>query len=197
MGSSPLTRGKRSKLGATAAVGGLIPAHAGKTNAYPPREGGPEAHPRSRGENFQMGIPRSANWGSSPLTRGKRFLQLKADRHRRLIPAHAGKTFAPIWGLITGEAHPRSRGENLVAAVDTMPDTGSSPLTRGKPRLARSASKPKRLIPAHAGKTCWYTPRWVRYTAHPRSRGENPSRPYGRPESGGSSPLTRGKLGRT
>ena len=49
-----------------------------------------------------------------------------------LIPAHAGKT-----GVATGAgrrkgAHPRSRGENLVADYAAFKAWGSSPLTRGK-----------------------------------------------------------------
>ena len=92
-GSSPLTRGKLAVGIIAFGIGGLIPAHAGKTT---PKTKPPQlkrAHPRSRGENvFQvMRIwPRS---GSSPLTRGKlpgvqSFFDLAG-----LIPAHAGKTY--------------------------------------------------------------------------------------------------------
>ena len=52
----------------------LIPAHAGKTRRWFVRSTSRRAHPRSRGENTEAfsGPPR---WGgSSPLTRGKRFL---------------------------------------------------------------------------------------------------------------------------
>ena len=70
---------------------------------------------------------------------------------------------------------------------------GSSPLTRGKPRYTVGPMGVHGLIPAHAGKT----PPWLGvtswWTAHPRSRGENP-KPVTPPEPGwGSSPLTRGK----
>ena len=54
---------------------------------------------------------------------------------------------------------------------------GSSPLTRGKRRIALSSPRPSGLIPAHAGKT--------------------PRRRRGAWTSGGSSPLTRGKHTRT
>ena len=70
---------------------------------------------------------------------------------------------------------------------------GSSPLTRGKPRLRRQGISQRGLIPAHAGKT----PRTRRACsatwAHPRSRGENEAarQPHG--WETGSSPLTRGK----
>ena len=70
-------------------------------------------------------------------------------------------------------AHPRSRGENLRAAL---------------PHVAR-----KRLIPAHAGKTLisFFEVRGA--WAHPRSRGENEVPATTGLTLGGSSPLTRGK----
>ena len=92
-GSSPLTRGKPSHNVDSCLVGGLIPAHAGKT-------GGPEravrafpAHPRSRGENPTGGTATCCSRGSSPLTRGKHGGELGVGRGGGLIPAHAGKTW--------------------------------------------------------------------------------------------------------
>ena len=49
------------------------------------------------------------------------------------------------------------------------------------------------LIPAHAGKTSLAHPARVRYTAHPRSRGENWLAGESWALEAGSSPLTRGK----
>ena len=70
-----------------------------------------------------------------------------------LIPAHAGKTVStPVGALKTG-AHPRSRGENVDDGDQAIPRTGSSPLTRGKPRVGPAAGFGLGLIPAHAGKT--------------------------------------------
>ena len=91
-GSSPLTRGKHPR-GVPPVIGdGLIPAHAGKT--FQPRlhHRGRQAHPRSRGENYRSLPVSSRRAGSSPLTRGKRRQVPVAVLHRRLIPAHAGKT---------------------------------------------------------------------------------------------------------
>ena len=50
-----------------------------------------------------------------------------------------------------------------------------------------------RLIPAHAGKTRRRPRATASRTAHPRSRGENPSASLPGSGMGGSSPLTRGK----
>ena len=111
-GSSPLTRGKRTTMVASALEGGLIPAHAGKTYfiSAPPRRAW--AHPRSRGENFSFFGFLSPVSGSSPLTRGKLVSVLAARDDAGLIPAHAGKTRRGFPRGVSRGAHPRSRGEN-------------------------------------------------------------------------------------
>mgnify|MGYP001693758473 CR=1 FL=1 len=91
-GSSPLTRGKPSRITRRPPDVGLIPAHAGKTS---PRRGGLAclwAHPRSRGENAKARGYRTMCMGSSPLTRGKRTRYTTVPSRCGLIPAHAGKT---------------------------------------------------------------------------------------------------------
>ena len=192
-GSSPLTRGKLSVMRSSGMPTGLIPAHAGKTGGVEVDEREDGAHPRSRGENFQIGIPRSASWGSSPLTRGKLPSRRARTRPRGLIPAHAGKTQAAGTLSRASRAHPRSRGENSPSPRPSLALPGSSPLTRGKRHALRRRWQGSRLIPAHAGKTprtmdpmniarlipahAGKTPRRrehpSRIRAHPRSRGEN------------------------
>ena len=73
-GSSPLTRGKRAQAVRKVLTRGLIPTHAGKTCARSPRSDRDRAHPHSRGENVMSHAATLRRWGSSPLTRGKRFL---------------------------------------------------------------------------------------------------------------------------
>ena len=131
--------------------------------------------------------------GSSPLTRGKQ----PDVRHRRgltgLIPAHAGKTVVVVGVAGVCAAHPRSRGENLDDSLTGLLDSGSSPLTRGKPSLAIQTPAHAGLIPAHAGKTNINYGYFPRHRAHPRSRGENASMRMDVSSELGSSPLTRGK----
>ena len=74
------------------------------------------------------------------------------------------------------------------------PDTGSSPLTRGKQAGPRNCNGSRGLIPAHAGKTAVCMASMRREPAHPRSRGENVTVSEGWEKLEGSSPLTRGKL---
>ena len=174
-GSSPLTRGKHVQEIALAPVLGLIPAHAGKTSSVQAAAPPMRAHPRSRGENQGDRIFDRSDNGSSPLTRGKPFLDLLADGDGGLIPAHAGKTRSSYSPTLSFRAHPRSRGENR--------------------RRSAWLGTPERLIPAHAGKTSRVGRTASRRRAHPRSRGENVMRPLSLCPAGGSSPLTRGKRG--
>ena len=71
LGSSPLTRGKRLRVGAQHVTPRLIPAHAGKTPSSNRTCLHLPAHPRSRGENWAFRSRLVCCGGSSPLTRGK------------------------------------------------------------------------------------------------------------------------------
>ena len=112
LGSSPLTRGKRSLPTCGRHRCGLIPAHAGKTAPSNNTAASHPAHPRSRGENADFTVPDLRGRGSSPLTRGKRRRGLAVRRQAGLIPAHAGKTTRRLTPHGAQWAHPRSRGEN-------------------------------------------------------------------------------------
>ena len=131
--------------------------------------------------------------GSSPLTRGKYFAELKQLIDRGLIPAHAGKMQRAPLGSPPPEAHPRSRGENAIASALATFVAGSSPLTRGKLRIGCVRGTCVGLIPAHAGKTRQMRDMRQKCRAHPRSRGENIKAAVSVVVEWGSSPLTRGK----
>ena len=91
-GSSPLTRGKLTTSSPAGITGGLIPAHAGRTDLCRADGEVTEAHPRSRGENICPRCLTDRQEGSSPLTRGKQSHNEEDRGERGLIPAHAGKT---------------------------------------------------------------------------------------------------------
>ena len=192
-GSSPLTRGKPVLHRRHGPEWRLIPAHAGKTRRPRPLVGAGPAHPRSRGENPRVAARATVRSGSSPLTRGKLDAVPDAGDDLRLIPAHAGKTIALDVGKGRRKAHPRSRGENFDTSCAPYSETGSSPLTRGKPRKDRTAQINLGLIPAHAGKTSGPRRILAARSAHPRSRGENDTLDLSLLLVPGSSPLTRGK----
>ena len=133
------------------------------------------------------------DWGSSPLTRGKRGHHAPLENRQRLIPAHAGKTRITVAGFRRLKAHPRSRGENTASRGGDYSRQGSSPLTRGKPGRALHSLRQLGLIPAHAGKTDNHGCIRIGGRAHPRSRGENRVLAVLGSTREGSSPLTRGK----
>ena len=152
-GSSPLTRGKPAHACVDQDSVGLIPAHAGKTLRGHLSVSFLGAHPRSRGENITVSTGWEIVEGSSPLTRGKPH-HLGCDvRDTGLIPAHAGKTRIRSINERRGEAHPRSRGENVRLYPTLEIGSGSSPLTRGKRKAITGEDADFGLIPAHAGKT--------------------------------------------
>ena len=192
-GSSPLTRGKPATYQVTAKLGGLIPAHAGKTSSGSRPPAPPRAHPRSRGENYERKTGQPITSGSSPLTRGKPRVRYLILLRIGLIPAHAGKTHQPNDVTQITQAHPRSRGENSPDGSERRVYKGSSPLTRGKLTSLALREVSLGLIPAHAGKTACSCAAWTGPPAHPRSRGENSSSSLLSSSEAGSSPLTRGK----
>ena len=192
-GLSPLTRGKPGRTPVRSTPAGLIPAHAGKTNSAGLYPISLPAHPSSRGENSYEASVTFPRPGSSQLTREKRSVTVPVNITARLIPAHAGKTRWSAPKHPPNSAHPRSRGENVVICLPPSDTAGSSPLTRGKPRLLQAVGLLRRLIPSHAGKTVGGTDTTLENPAHPRSRGENRFSPPDWPLVSGSSPLTRGK----
>ena len=195
-GSSPLTRGALVLLDLGRTNGGLIPAHAGSTNMghgsyFPSR-----AHPRSRGEHTGEPLEEMTAQGSSPLTRGAQLAKWMPSSTDRLIPAHAGSTPDTLELHPDIEAHPRSRGEHYPLLIAPLSVSGSSPLTRGALAWPARGWFQVGLIPAHAGSTARLTPMKSPLSAHPRSRGEHVVGSNHASPGLGSSPLTRGALGR-
>ena len=111
-GSSPLARGALNNAPVYVQPDGLIPARAGSTLTGGIVCAGDRAHPRSRGEHYQLKIPLAVTSGSSPLARGAQGKHPGKVSRPRLIPARAGSTHRQNRGLTCHRAHPRSRGEH-------------------------------------------------------------------------------------
>ena len=192
---------------------GLIPARAGNTGCTAQENGGHGAHPRSRGEHLttsengrqKMGssplargtplVPAAGfapGGGSSPLARGTHRIRSAAGALRGLIPARAGNTRVRAVRIGVHRAHPRSRGEHATSPAARMFAAGSSPLARGTLAILTRHDQPDGLIPARAGNTARYGPKFIRYGAHPRSRGEHLNTGTTTQSQLGSSPLARG-----
>ena len=156
---------------------GIIPAYAGSTGRRTARSRPKSDHPRIRGEHFTRRSKITLIVGSSPHTRGARFLDKGSQFVYRIIPAYAGSTLGSLPSGTACPDHPRIRGEHLLPDNTSISYRGSSPHTRGA-RSARSRPSPgPGIIPAYAGST--NKPRIPRSEVrdHPRIRGEHgPSR---------------------
>ena len=171
-GSSPLSRGIRFDWELSLEDVRIIPALAGNTSRSSSNPIPVSDHPRSRGEYPRKAAALPAHWGSSPLSRGIHPRPLTPGVLRGIIPALAGNTKFKELNVVTSKDHPRSRGEYFPAIVMGARIFGSSPLSRGIPRMRSMIGPRMRIIPALAGNT--YSVRFGIQVAwdHPRSRGE-------------------------
>ena len=193
LGSSPRVRGKRSSIQASCSSSRLIPARAGKTKTSPQPGPGGTAHPRACGENRRSCTRRPPEPGSSPRVRGKRRMLDDFFHLPGLIPARAGKTYAPPIRPETSRAHPRACGENSSPSPLPVVFVGSSPRVRGKRSDSHRGRSRAGLIPARAGKTGGSVCRSRSPRAHPRACGENVASASEWGGTTGSSPRVRGK----
>ena len=193
-GSSPLARGTLNFLRESQRFSRLIPARAGSTDPETDSAQKHAAHPRSRGEHFEVLTHIDEHGGSSPLARGAQRVPAGLLRGLRLIPARAGNTKGAKRNESCIRAHPRSRGEHQSEEYRDICAWGSSPLARGTRNWSRTSRRKKGLIPARTGNTSTESLESVRDAAHPRSRGEHAGSKLLAPINSGSSPLSRGTL---
>ena len=112
LGSSPRMRGKRHAQIPVLLPVRIIPAHAGQTLTawiYPSSHAD---HPRACGANIPRALPLSYRSGSSPRMRGKRLRRIQTAFSTRIIPAHAGQTYAYGYEFYRHPDHPRACGAN-------------------------------------------------------------------------------------
>ena len=69
--------------------------------------------------------------GSSPRLRGTLQVMNGGNGAMRFIPAPAGNTPVPVWGVVYKAVHPRACGEHAELERSTWGDGGSSPRLRG------------------------------------------------------------------
>ena len=129
-------------------------------------------HPRIRGEHLTRYLPKEADIGSSPHTRGAPKRAFKNARIVRIIPAYAGSTPSRRRAVRECWDHPRIRGEHSRPSVSRRTSWGSSPHTRGAPTVEVAAVQ--------------------RSLDHPRIRGEHQLALMKPGDLVGSSPHTRG-----
>ena len=115
----------------------IIPAYAGSTPGRRWCDPPPTDHPRIRGEHSVVTVTPFSSMGSSPHTRGAPTAPISRRRHSGIIPAYAGSTPCGTRILTVDRDHPRIRGEHGIPKIRATEMTGSSPHTRGAPRLVR------------------------------------------------------------
>ena len=113
---------------------GSSPHARGARMAGLPRGTGSTAHPRMRGEHGPSSSTSVFATGSSPHARGAQAEVGGGPGGGRLIPACAGSTWRPRRCWCRRTAHPRMRGEHIVASFHSRGLTGSSPHARGARR---------------------------------------------------------------
>ena len=194
-GSPPRVRGKPVQATGPRRPRGLTPACAGKTPRFRAVRSKGTAHPRVCGENVVMSIEARREVGSPPRVRGKPPLARLGGLAGRLTPACAGKTAGTPTTCTRATAHPRVCGENAQVYNDILPNSGSPPRVRGKPRRPRRYRIDWGLTPACAGKTPRAPRSPVTTSAHPRVCGENTGVFSVYQYAAGSPPRVRGKPG--
>ncbi len=152
-GSSPLSRGARTRDAIYVAVARIIPAFAGSTTRRARTSYGAADHPRFRGEHSSLLMASSKQGGSSPLSRGALAELSRSLGHRRIIPAFAGSTSTRPPRSSPRRDHPRFRGEHDAVRTTAPVRPGSSPLSRGAPVDRVLTVAGPGIIPAFAGST--------------------------------------------
>ena len=150
-GSSPLTRGTHSPGALNTSQSRFIPAYAGNSLAIKASRCARTVHPRLRGELIDISRSDQNIVGSSPLTRGTPVRFRMVPFPKRFIPAYAGNSLGAKQNQQISAVHPRLRGELLPVVLVPSTTVGSSPLTRGTPKLELPRLDFLRFIPAYAG----------------------------------------------
>ena len=125
--------------------------------------------------------------------RGKQAGEPGTSAMIRITPAHAGKTVRFRVRICRKADHPRACGENPGLPFFHPRFVGSPPRMRGKPVRISWLRTPRRITPAHAGKTLSIDIVSITCTDHPRACGENSMSFPDTKEHSGSPPRMRGK----
>ncbi len=151
----------------------FIPAFAGTTSAKADGFWCKPVHPRVRGDHDAMPSLFEQKYGSSPRSRGPLQLARRTIARRWFIPAFAGTTLFVQSCIGVHLVHPRVRGDHACAPSCAAAAAGSSPRSRGPPRLGSEPVHAGRFIPAFAGTTTRHRSAMPTKPVHPRVRGDH------------------------
>ena len=116
LGTPPRARGRRSVRPPPTRQPGNTPACAGKTKPASRNRSSCWEHPRVRGEDSCPPIVSRFAMGTPPRARGRHHRLPWNNWHHGNTPACAGKTVDDVADAMSGEEHPRVRGEDRTPA---------------------------------------------------------------------------------
>ena len=191
-GSSPRSRGTPTIFVCRIHVMRFIPTLAGNTSSDRRKATNLTVHPHARGEHSsRRHFPQLAH-GSSPRSRGTHHRGTIGKPRYRFIPTLAGNTRPSIDNRKSTAVHPHARGEHFCRRFQDNSLFGSSPRSRGTPRVIMPELSTVRFIPTLAGNTHDEGHPVKPHAVHPHARGEHSMEiPGARPQNG-SSPRSRG-----
>ncbi len=191
-GSFQHTRGTPGRAAGEWCERRFIPAYAGNARSPASPSSLRSVHPRIRGERGASSLTAPHSNGSSPHTRGTRYIIHEIPDPARFIPAYAGNAALRGGRSRATAVHPRIRGERGGCPGFGRQVGGSSPHTRGTRQHSRSSSFDPRFIPAYAGNASRSSRTRASDAVHPRIRGERSTNIKEGSGDAGSSPHTRG-----
>ncbi len=191
-GSSPRMRGSLQVGCLSLSACGIIPAHAGLTNAKAACHAGSRDHPRACGAHTWSSCTKDVNRGSSPRMRGSLDMLDSIGYEIGIIPAHAGLTIEARLAFNSPRDHPRACGAHSFMFAATSQRLGSSPRMRGSRYEYDEVTQEPGIIPAHAGLTFMVLYISVTDWDHPRACGAHQAAMDASNGTKGSSPRMRG-----
>ena len=168
------------------------PACAGITRTAWEHHHADGAHPRMRGDHAHILGTWDGVSGPPPHARGSRALGCEHEAGHGPTPACAGITGRLVARPRRARAHPRMRGDHRDARERNIDLGGPPPHARGSRVLLPAGRQHQRPTPACAGITTLRRLYPHLTTAHPRMRGDHPSRARGAGRCGGPPPHARG-----
>ena len=133
--------------------------------------------------------------GSPPHARARQSVGEGQSGNARITPACAGKTWARACSVERRPDHPRMRGEDETCPTTAPREGGSPPHARGRRSPLKVSKGNRRITPACAGKTCFWSRRRPAAPDHPRMRGEDSVTVLPSSSTNGSPPHARGRQG--
>ena len=149
----PLMRGRARNARNPLRMGGITPAHAGKSLTLFLCSLTQWNYPRSCGEEARTALVLFFQWELPPLMRGRARPPQPKQSNTGITPAHAGKSGCDEELRIRHRNYPRSCGEEAMNSRAFWIYQELPPLMRGRDLTLGLIASQMGITPAHAGKS--------------------------------------------